>query len=228
MTSRLRRLGLSALLVTAGFIVAPGCASDDDDGAGTGATCSSTGGPVDGPADTHCVADDGKDIIQPVGMCTDGAAGSDGGGGASGSGSGGHAGEHEHEHDDDAEEAYEIRFGNESADDDCKYDASFSNTCIVVNKQVTFKLSLRNRKTGNPANGGHPDSPEVFLASNPSHISPSNDIKAPEGPLGVYAIGPIVFDVPGRWVVRFHYFEACSDVPEDSPHGHVSFYIDVP
>jgi hypothetical protein len=37
-----------------------------------------------------------------------------------------------------------------------------------------------------------------------------------------------VFDQSGRWVVRFHYFETCSDVPEDSPHGHVAFYIDVP
>jgi hypothetical protein len=234
MPFQLRRLALSTLLATTGFIVAPGCASDDDDTAGTGATCTSKGGPVDGPADTHCVAD-GQDIIHPVGECLDSAPGAAGGGGASGasgSGTGGHAGEHVHEHDHDhaegSEEPYEIRFGNESADDECKYDASFLNTCIVVNKPVTFNLTLRNRTTGNPANGAHPDSPEIFLASNPSHISPSNAIKAPEGPLGTYAIGPIVFDVPGRWVVRFHYFEDCSDVPEDSPHGHVSFYIDVP
>jgi len=37
-----------------------------------------------------------------------------------------------------------------------------------------------------------------------------------------------VFDKSGRWVVRFHFFESCSDVPDDSPHGHVAFYIDVP
>jgi hypothetical protein len=66
------------------------------------------------------------------------------------------------------------------------------------------------------------------LADDPSHISPSFEITAPEKPAGSYAIGPIVFDRSGRWVVRFHFYETCSDVPPDSPHAHVAFYIDVP
>jgi len=229
-----RRLGLSALLVTAGCALAPGCATESTDDPG-GATCTSEGGPVAGPADDHCVAEDGDQITQPIGLCTDGAAGAsgnDGGGGAAGSDAGGHGGEdeheHEHEHDEGGEEPYEVRYGSRAADDDCKYDARFTNTCIVVGKPVTFSLSLRQRKTGNPGSGAHPNSPEIFLADNPSHISPSNSIKATESPLGTYQIGPIVFDVAGRWVVRFHYFEECSDVPPDSPHGHVAFYVDVP
>jgi hypothetical protein len=28
--------------------------------------------------------------------------------------------------------------------------------------------------------------------------------------------------------VRFHLHENCSDVPEDSPHGHAAFYVSVP
>ena len=226
MTWTRHRLGFSALLVTAGCVVAPGCSSDDD--TTPDATCTGKGGPVAGPADDHCVADDGDEIIQPVGLCngdTPGAGG--GGGGAAGSAAGGHAGEADHEHEH-GEEPEEIRYGNEAADDDCKYDTRFSNTCIEVGKPVTLTLSLRERKTGNPGDGAHPNSPEIFLADNPAHISPSNSIKATEGPLGSYSIGPIVFDVPGRWVVRFHYFEECSDIPPDSPHGHFAYYVDVP
>jgi hypothetical protein len=222
MTLKRHRLLLGAMLVTAGFTLTPGCGGDDDT---TGAkTCTSTGGPVEGPEDHHCHDDAGKDINQSIGKCTtdSGAAGSDGGGGAAGSGAAGHAGS------DHGEEESAVRYGNEAADDDCKYDARFSNTCIEVGKPVTLTLSLRQRKTGNPGNGGHPDSPEIYLASNPAHISPSNAITAREAPLGTYQIGPVVFDVPGRWVVRFHYFENCSDVPPDSPHGHVAFYVDVP
>jgi hypothetical protein len=76
--------------------------------------------------------------------------------------------------------------------------------------------------------GTNPENPEIFLADDLTHISPSNNITATEGPAGTYEIGPVIFDRSGRWVVRWHYFENCSDVPEDSPHGHVAFYIDVP
>jgi hypothetical protein len=41
-------------------------------------------------------------------------------------------------------------------------------------------------------------------------------------------VGPIVFDQPGKWVVRFHFFENCDDLVEDSPHGHAAFYVQVP
>jgi hypothetical protein len=50
---------------------------------------------------------------------------------------------------------------------------------------------------------------------------------SPEISPGTYRVGPILFDKPGRWVVRFHFFETCFDAP-DSPHGHAAFYIQVP
>jgi hypothetical protein len=231
-------LGLSAFVAIAGLSVTPACTSDDD-AAAPATKCTSTGGPVAGAEDMHCVDDGGKQVVQTIGKCNpdgSGAAGADGGGGATGTdGAGGHD-EHDHERADGGtdsgtgpdDEEYAVRYGSESADDDCKYDTSFSTTCLEVGKNVTISLTLRQRATGNPGNGGHPDSPEIFLADKPSHISPSNSIKATEGPLGTYQIGPVVFDQPGRWVIRFHYFESCSDIPPDSPHGHVAFYVDVP
>ena len=236
MTFKRSSLGLSALVAIAGFVLVPACNSEDVPAPAP--KCTSTGGPVEGPEDMHCVDDHGDQIVQPIGTCNGdgiGAGGTNGGGGAGSDAAGGHD-DHDHEHaaagadgtgtDDD--ESYMIHYGNEAADDDCKYDTSFSTTCLEVGKDVTFSLVLRQRATGNPGNGGHPDSPEVFLADKPSHISPSNMIKSVEGPLGTYQIGPIKFDQPGRWVIRFHYFETCSDLPADSPHGHVAYYVDVP
>lgn len=105
---------------------------------------------------------------------------------------------------------------------------SFDNSCVALDQPVTFTVTLKRKSDGKAAIGASPDSPEIFLQDDPSHISPSNSIKAPESSDGVYKIGPIVFDKSGRWVVRFHFFEECSDLLEDSPHGHVAFYIDVP
>jgi len=213
---RLTAKALVGLLAAAGsvlLVTVPGCGGDDDAVPDTG-TCTNGGGPVSGPADTHCLDAPGDPVIQEIGKCQTGAIdeGSAGAGGAGG---------------EAQEEPYETRYSNSAADDDCKYDASFSSTCITVGKPVTFTLEL-DKRSGGMATGAVPDSPEIFLEANHSHISPSNAIKAPEGPAGTYEIGPVVFDRSGRWVVRFHFFEWCSDVPEDSPHGHVAFYIDVP
>jgi len=135
------------------------------------------------------------------------------------------AGAEEHEHD---EEEHATNYGREADDDECKYHVSFTNTCVAVNEPVTFTLSLTRLIDGLPAGGTNPAFPEIYLADDPSHLSPSNDITAREGAAGVYEIGPIVFDQSGRWIVRFHYFETCSEIPEDSPHSHAAFYIDVP
>ncbi|HEV8548769.1 MAG TPA: hypothetical protein VGQ57_07075 [Polyangiaceae bacterium] len=227
-------------LLAGAFVLATGCTSDDDDTT-TGepnSTCKAGGGAVAGPADNHCVGSDGEPIQQVIGRCTSGpdvggggTTGNVGAGGAAGAQDGhehGAAGEHATGGATGGEEESTIRYGNRAADDDCKYDVSFTNSCIEVGKPVTVTLMLRERASGSFATGAHPDSPEIYLADDPSHISPSNSIKAPEGALGTYDIGPIVFDRSGRWVIRFHYFETCSDVPADSPHGHAAFYFDVP
>ena len=204
-------------LVAAACVGAPACSSDDDDAAGPAdTTCKSSGGPVeDGAVDMHCIDDAGKAVTQEVGKCvSESDTGAPGAAGAGGAGS--------------EEEESEVHTTSSAQDDDCKYDVTFSVDCLELDRPATFTVKVTERAGGAPMTGDDPDSPEVYLASNPSHISPSNKINAPEGPPGTYKIGPIVFDESGRWVVRFHFNEECSDTPEDSPHGHVAFYVDVP
>jgi hypothetical protein len=179
------------------------CSSDDDEAA---PACVDGGGPVlSSEPDDHCKNPNGTDRVQAIGSCVTMA---DEGDGAD-------------------EEEMGIFFGREADDDDCKYNISFTNTCIAQNQPVTFTVKLNRKSDGAAAPGALPVNPEIFMAEG-SHVSPSNTFSAPEGPPGTYAIGPVVFDRPGRWVVRFHFFETCSDIPEDSPHGHTAFYIDVP
>lgn len=219
MSSR-RRLGRLLVATLAAFLASMnGCKVDESAlnvaGSAGMADCLSSGGPVeDGATDTHCTDPSGQPIIQPIGKCETGAATLTNTAGAAGAG--GNDGQ------------YLILTGHQGQDDDCKYDVSFTNSCVVVNQPVTFKVTLTARDTRKPASGARPDSPEAYLMGDPSHISPSLEITAKESPTGTYSIGPIVFDRAGRWVVRFHFFETCSDVPADSPHGHIAFYIDVP
>jgi len=70
--------------------------------------------------------------------------------------------------------------------------------------------------------------------SNPARLLPparphrdAGPPKTTEAPTGTYTISPIRFPKAGRWVITYHLFEDCMDL-EDSPHGHASFYIDVP
>jgi len=197
-----RRCSSALGLTLLSLVVFAGC-GDDDDSSNKPAVCASGSGPVQGAADEHCA-----NTTQEIGECRTGDEGA-GGAGAE-------------------EEEHPTLYNNSGFDDDCKYSVSFENSCVALDQPVTFTVTLKRKADGQPATGATPDSPEIFLERDPSHISPSNNIKAPEGPDGVYEIGPIVFDESGRWVVRFHFFESCSDLPEDSPHGHVAFYIDVP
>ena len=208
------RCGLGLLAAAAAL----GLACSDDDVAGGGECVGGDGAVAStGAADAHCVADDGSEITQVIGMCATGAAPEEEE----------EEGE-EHEHDEEEEE-HPILSGREADDDDCKYHVRFENTCVAVNEPVTFTLSLTRKFDGMPGTGTVPENPEVYPEDDLTHFSPSiGSITASEGPPGTYEIGPIVFDRSGRWVIRFHYFENCSDLPEDSPHGHVAFYIDVP
>jgi hypothetical protein len=175
-----------------------GAACSDDDS--DGGQCVGGGGPVAGENENHCIGAGGMQIANTIGMCA-----------ATGEAEGG----------EEEEEEHETLFGREADDDECKYHVSF-------NQPVTFTLSLTRLFDGQPGTGTVPAYPEIHLADDETHISPSNNITAQEGPAGTYEIGPVIFDRSGRWVVRFHYFEDCSELPEDSPHSHVAFYIDVP
>lgn len=196
-----------------GVAAAFGAACSDDEPEPT--QCIGAPGAVTGTSTHQCEAP------QAIGACVTGAVDEEEHEHAGDAG----AEEEEHEHE---EEEHPILTGREADDDDCKYHVRFENTCVAVDQPVTFTLSLTRLIDGQPGAGTNPAFPEIFLESDQTHLSPSNNISAQETSPGVYDIGPVVFDVSGRWVVRFHYFETCSEIPEDSPHSHVAFYIDVP
>jgi hypothetical protein len=201
-----RRWPLKPVLCTVLALVWGGAACSDADEP----ACLAGSGPVSGPADTHCQGPTGP-IVQDIGMCVTGAEAA--------------ASEEDAEEE---EETFAVFYGSEADDDDCKYHMQFQSSCAALNQPVTFKLKLTRKSDGAPAAGAAPRNLEVYMADDAQHISPSNDIEATESAGGNYKIGPVVFDRSGRWVVRFHVFDTCSDVPDDAPHGHAAFYFDVP
>lgn len=192
---------ITGLLLLLGLATAGAACSDDEE------PCVSGGGPVSGPADTHCTDSAGMPIVQSIGACVSAASAADLQAG-------------------DEPEEFGVFYGSQASDDGCKYDVSFTHSCIAVDRPVTFDVTLLEKSDGSAASGARPSTVEAYMED--GHISPSNSFRGPESPAGTYAIGPVVFDRPGRWVVRFHFFETCSDIPADSPHGHTAFYIDVP
>ncbi len=185
-----------------------------------GLACSSTSNPsvvdggagiVQGEADNHCQGVTPIVVSQAschVAVDPDaGASGNDGG----------------------ATEELPVNFGSSADDDDCKYHASYTTTPVLVNTDVTFNLTVTNLASGSPATNANVVL-EAYLADNLFHPIPNNGTKTTETPAGSgkYVMKPIKFDASGRWVVRFHFYEACDDILEDSPHGHVAFYYDVP
>jgi len=219
-TDALRSLRLAP---TVGFVsvlavavaVASGCSSDssnqpqNDAGGGTGGSggsCASPGAPAAAPIDHHCEADSGP-IVQATGKCITGEI-------DSGAADGGN-------------EVLPGPWGGTSAaDDDCKYDVSYTFTPICEKTDVTFTVTVKKRTDHSALTGAAPYL-EVLDPKGRPGTGEGNE-KQTETSSGVYDIGPIHFNEPGKWTVRFHFFETCSDTPEDSPHGHAAFFIDVP
>jgi hypothetical protein len=115
-------------------------------------------------------------------------------------------------------------YNSEGDDDDCKYRVAWTSTPICQGTDATFSLQLTAKGDGAPVTGASPRL-EVFLSD--VHPAP-NAAQAPhEGSPGNYSVGPVRFDASGRWTVRFHFFETCTDAPS-SPHGHAAFYLNVP
>lgn len=169
--------------------------------------CAKPGGPVEGAADDHCKGPDGGAIVQPTTPASchsdGGAANPDGGTPPWGA----------------------TLYNAEGDDDDCKYHVKMSVSTLCENKDVTLTLVATRRADGTAATGAQVDA-EVFLSD--THPAPNSGATSVENPPGTYRIGPIHFDRPGRWTARFHLYETCDDVLEDSPHGHAAFYLDVP
>jgi len=177
---------------------------------GAGAT-----GVVVGPKDAHCGA---KKQTTTAAACHP-----DAGGGHS------HGTDAGHSHDTDAgggaSEYGETQYNDEADDDECKYHLKWSASGVAQNQDVSFTVALT-AKAGGAAVRAAPIRAEVFLDD--THPGPNtNQTSSETATAGTYAVGPIRFDKPGKWTVRFHVFEECSDGLE-SPHGHVAFFVEVP
>jgi hypothetical protein len=202
------------------------------------ATCSSPGGAVPGADNMHCIVG-GVPQVQATGDCSatgsadDGAAaaGDDGAAAASDDGGGnastdGTCGETDYG---------PTNYGTSAADDDCKYDVSWTSTPVCLNGNVYFTVTAKKRAGGDggPALSDEPPltgasvSAEVINSDCATIALNSGQATSEQGG-GVYKVGPIVFGKSGKWSVRFHFNECCSDDPEDSPHGHAAFWVNVP
>ena len=205
-----------------------GTAAAPDGGSGGGTGADSPSGVVIGPLDSHCTSSDGGLTAQPIGLCqvddpstVPANAAScnvtfarDGGAGAVASDGGVSPSEYG-----------PTMYGSAADDDDCKYFVSWTATPIKENADTYFTVTVLRLADMAPAScaGVRPDVSLSISHGAPAPRNPSTEI-AP----GVYKVGPIKFDAPGIWTVRFHFFEECSDAPKDSPHGHAAFYVKVP
>ena len=212
-----------------GLVVA--CSTSSSGGGGGTSNCASPGAATPGPQDSHCgttvqiveqsacsgtVGDDGGAAGNDGGAGGDGGAAGDDGGSAADAGDIGNCG--------DPGFGATV-FGTSGADDDCKYDVSWTSDPICENQGVYFTVTLKSRADHSLVTGASA-APDVVLGCTHA-IQNHPAVPSPEVSPGVYRVGPIVFDQPGRWVFRFHFFETCNDLPP-SPHGHAAFYIDVP
>jgi hypothetical protein len=165
--------------------------------AGNQCPASSDGGPVTGAADTHCM---GQYIAVDPSMCMP----PDGG-------------------PVDMADFGPTNYGTEADDDDCKYHVKWTSTPICEGGDVTFTVTITHAIDGTPVTGA---APNIEAFSTVTHPAP--DVGKPtEMAGGVYAIGPVHFDQPGMWTVRFHIDENCHDTAA-SPHGHAAFFVGVP
>jgi hypothetical protein len=118
-----------------------------------------------------------------------------------------------------------VRYNTIADDDDCKYHVSYAVSPVSENADVSFTATVTKKSDGSAASGADAVV-EAFLSD--THPAPNSGQKTTEVSPGVYTIGPVRFDAPGQWTVKFHLYESCTDVAATSPHGHVSFYVNVP
>lgn len=218
----------SILVLAGGLLLAFGCSSSDAP-APADTDAGPAGGPVTGASDGHCA---GTTVTVEPATCS-GAPSPDGAGGASDSApeSAGGASDCTQTHD---AEYGDTLFDSDGDDDDCKYHAAWSSTPIRLNQPVTFTITAMNKASGAAleplADGVVPLTRlDVYEPCDPNRRGPTQNLSAKisETMPGVFTAGPIKFDQPGRWVVRFHWYEQCVD-GEHSPHGHIAFFVDVP
>jgi hypothetical protein len=227
--SRARSSLLAALLSAGGA----DCNSSESGGRANGvavalsssdaaSTCAMPGEATSGPPDTHCTLPDGGMLVQSTSSasCYLVSPADDGGGAACGYGP--------------------TMFGNEGDEDNCKFRVAWKNLTPICEGPagVSLQVTVTRNTDGFPVTGANPGA-EVFTTTpgdwdasdycdtESTHIGP-NSYEAPflENPPGTYT-GSIIFDRPGQWTVRFHFFGNCLNAP-DSPHGHAAFHVTVP
>ncbi len=215
-------------IVSAG--VALVACSSNGSGGGQAVSCSAPGGPASGAADTHCGSD-----VQAVDQaaCSGTASGDDGGMGDDGGSLGGDGGAADAgDVGNCGDPAYgPTMYGQSGADDDCKYDVTWTSTPICRNQPVYFTVIVTKRTDDTPLTGADPYPDVVLDCMHPIPNGPDGPTyraHAPEVAPGTYVIGPILFDQPGKWVFRFHFRGECLDQSPASPHGHAAFYVNVP
>ncbi|MGO8993548.1 MAG: IPT/TIG domain-containing protein [Polyangiaceae bacterium] len=130
------------------------------------------------------------------------------------------------------------KYGTTGNDDDCKYYVTYTPSPLCENNGTYFVVTA-DYLTRTAAGGGLAPltgaSTYAEVCLNSTHPGPTIDSRPPdgnqqvvEGPPGTYTVGPVQFDAPGMWTVRFHFNEFCCDVAADSPHGHAAFFMNVP
>jgi hypothetical protein len=176
-----------------------------------------------GSGDSGAGADSGTGTSSDSGASADAGGGDDAGGGAQPTP--GPCGENGPDYG-------ATMFGTQGDDDDCKYHVSYTASPLCENNGTYFVVTATNIIDGSPVTKA---STFAELCLSDTHPAPGIDSRPPtgsqqvvEGPPGTYTIGPVQFDAPGNWTVRFHFDEFCCDTGPVSPHGHAAFHVTVP
>jgi hypothetical protein len=197
---------LRTLVLTASALALASCGNDMPSGP--------QGGPVNGAADTHCIAADGGVIAQQTSQtaCQERPADA--------------APADANPVDAAPQSDYGPTLFNQSGDDDdCKYHVEWTSSPIYENYDVTFHIVVTTKWGNQPATGAKPYA-EILLSD--THGAPPTDQHGTETSPGHYDVGPVQFDAPGNWTVRFHVYSDCLDLVDTSPHGHAAFFVKVP
>jgi hypothetical protein len=184
---------------------------------GTGGMCSaSAGGPIASTdADKHCIDDNDKkqEVNESACKLPPGAP------------------PPETDADAGAPEFGATLNGAEGDDDDCKYHVKWTASCITENTDFTVTVTITNKVDGKPVvtAAGNLDYELYLEANGDAHLAPNTNAKyKTTSTPGVYTLGPLRVDQAGKWTLRYHIRWECVDVTEDSPHGHVAFFVKVP
>lgn len=212
---RLPRLALVVGASTFVLAVFVACSSSKTDTPAGGGLATSTAAAVAGAASTTCA---GKTVTVDPAVCHVMPDGGD---------------DHDHDHDGgeadggaaEGEPDYgPTNYNSEADDDDCKYHVKWESTAVAQNTDVTFKI-IATTKSDSKAVAAATPYAEIFLDDKTP--APNTPAKTTETEPGTYTIGPVQFNKPGNWNVRFHFHDECTD-SEESPHGHVAFFVKVP